>query len=104
MGCVANVEKIPHLFHLSLRYTAAIINDTGGLETGGFVELDEKLADHVGQILDDLLAEQLLLEPRKQTKISVIFINKCNLDVRATLSTFTCDMSCRDVCTRTVAQ
>lgn len=71
MGCVDNVEKSPYLFHLSLRHTAAVINDAGGLEAGGLVELDEKLTDHVGQILDDLLAEQLLLKTRKQTQISV---------------------------------
>lgn len=63
-----------YLFHLSLRHSSAVINDPSGLEAGGLVELDEKLADHVGQILDDLLAEQLLLKARKETQqISVNF-------------------------------
>lgn len=50
-----------HLFHLSLGNAAAIINDACGLESCGLVELDEKLAHHVGQVLDHLLAEKLLL-------------------------------------------
>lgn len=53
---------ITHLFHLSLRHTATIIDDSCGLEARGLVKLDEQLPHHVGQILDYLLTEELLLK------------------------------------------
>lgn len=52
----------PHLLHLPLRHSTAVINDSCGLEAGGLVELNEQLPHHVGQILNDLLAEELLLQ------------------------------------------
>ena len=51
-----------HLLHLSLRHAATVIDDARGLEACGLVELDEQLPHHVGQVLNDLLAKELLLE------------------------------------------
>lgn len=50
-----------YLFHLALGHAASVVDDACGLEARGLVELDEQLAHHVGQVLDDLLAVQLLL-------------------------------------------
>lgn len=43
------------LVELALRDAVAIVDDPGGLEASGFVELDEQLSHHGGQILDDVL-------------------------------------------------
>lgn len=51
-----------HLFHLSLRHAATIIDDACGLKACGLIELNEQLPHHVGQVLDHLLAEELLLK------------------------------------------
>lgn len=51
-----------NLFHLAFRHTAPVVDDTSGLEARGLVKLDQELPHHVGQILDDLLAEKLLLK------------------------------------------
>lgn len=56
------VPTQPHLLHLPLRHSTAVIDDPCGLKAGGLVELDEQLPHHVGQILNDLLAEELLLQ------------------------------------------
>lgn len=40
---------------LSLRDTITVNNDSGGLEASVAVELDKQLANHVGEIGDDLL-------------------------------------------------
>lgn len=49
----------PHLWELPLRNTITVEDDPGGFEACGFVELDEELPHHVGQVLDDLLARTL---------------------------------------------
>lgn len=54
--------KSAHLFHLSLRHATPIIDDSRGFKACGFVELNEQLPHHVGQVLNDLLAEELLLQ------------------------------------------
>lgn len=51
--------KVPHLWELPLRNTIAVEDDPGGFEACGFVELDEELPHHVGQVLNDLLARTL---------------------------------------------
>lgn len=45
-----------HLVELALRDSITVVDDSGGLEAGGLVELDEKLPHHGGQVLDDVLA------------------------------------------------
>lgn len=59
-------EPASHLFHLSLRHAAAVVDDACGLKARGLVELDEQLSHHVGQILNDLLTEELLLKGQKK--------------------------------------
>lgn len=54
-----------YLVELSLRNAIAVINDPGGLETGGLVELDEQLPHHGCQVLDDVLT--VLLDPHCST-------------------------------------
>lgn len=49
----------PHLRELPLGNAVAVEDDPGGFEAGGFVELDEELSHHVGQVLNDLLARTL---------------------------------------------
>ena len=49
-----NVEE------LSLRHSVSVHDDTGWLEASVTVELDEKLADHVREVCDDLLQERRL--------------------------------------------
>lgn len=49
------------LLHLSLGHTSTIVDDACGLEASGFVELNEQLTHHVGEVLDYFLAEELLL-------------------------------------------
>lgn len=49
----------PHLWELPLGNTVTVEYDPGGFEARGFVELDEELPYHVGQILNDLLARTL---------------------------------------------
>ena len=44
-----------HLLELPLGDAVAVEDDAGGLETRGLVELDEQLAHHGRQVLDDLL-------------------------------------------------
>lgn len=51
--------KGPHLWELPLGNTVTIEDDPGGFEARGFVELDEELPYHVGQILNDFLARTL---------------------------------------------
>lgn len=46
----------PDLVELALRNAVAVVDDSGGLEASGFVELDEELPHHGGQVLDDVLA------------------------------------------------
>ena len=58
-----------HLFHLSLWHTPTVIDDSCGFEARGLVELDEQLSHHVGQVLDYLLAEELLLEQTVTTDV-----------------------------------
>lgn len=43
------------LVELALGDAVAIVDDSGGLEASGFVELDEQLPHHGGQVLDDVL-------------------------------------------------
>lgn len=50
-----------HLLKLALGDAVAVEDDAGGLEARGLVELDEQLAHHGGQVLDDLLP--VLLDP-----------------------------------------
>lgn len=50
-----------YLTKLALGYTISIVDDPGGLEASGFVELDKQLPHHVGQVLDDVLT--VLLHP-----------------------------------------
>lgn len=50
-----------YLLHLSFWYSSSVVNDPRGLEASGFVELDEQLSHHVGQVLYDLLAVEQLL-------------------------------------------
>lgn len=54
-----------HLLELPLGDTIAVEDDARGLEARGLVELDEQLADHGGQVLNDLLA--VLLDPHGGT-------------------------------------
>lgn len=49
----------PHLWELPLGNAIAVEDDPGGFEAGGFVELDEELPHHVGQVLNDFLARTL---------------------------------------------
>lgn len=44
-----------YLWQLSFRNPISVENNARGLKPGGFVELNEQLSHHVGQILDDLL-------------------------------------------------
>lgn len=44
-----------HLVELALRDAVAVVDDSGGLESGRLVELDEQLPHHGGQVLDDVL-------------------------------------------------
>lgn len=50
-----------HLVELAFRDAVAVVDDSGGLEAGGLVELDEQLPHHGGQVLDDVLT--VLLHP-----------------------------------------
>ena len=61
-------QKLPvtHLFHLPLRHAATVVDDACGLEARGLVELDEQLPHHVGQVLNYLLTEELLLERQRR--------------------------------------
>lgn len=52
---------IYHLVELALGDTVSVVDDSGGLEAGGLVELDKQLPHHGGQVLDDVLA--VLLHP-----------------------------------------
>lgn len=45
-----------HLVELALRDAIAVVDDSGGLESGGFVELDQQLPHHSGQVLNDVLS------------------------------------------------
>lgn len=45
-----------HLLELPLGDAVAVEDDAGGLEARGLIELDEQLAHHGRQVLDDLLA------------------------------------------------
>lgn len=56
-----------HLFHLSLRHTTTVIDDACRLEACGLVKLNEQLPHHVCQVLDHLLAKELLLERQQDT-------------------------------------
>ena len=67
-----NLLPSAHLFHLSLGHAATVINDPCGLETCGLVELDEQLSHHVGQVLDDLLTEELLLMRRRSRRRALL--------------------------------
>lgn len=44
------------LVELALGDAVAVVDDSGGLEASGLVELDEQLSHHGGQVLDDVLA------------------------------------------------
>lgn len=61
-GRLAVPSEPTHLLHLALRHSTAVINDSRGLKARGLVELNEQLPHHVGQVLNDLLAEELLLQ------------------------------------------
>lgn len=52
-----------HLLELALGDAVAVEDDARGLEARGLVELNEQLADHGGQVLDDLLP--VLLDPHR---------------------------------------
>lgn len=54
-----------HLVELALGDAVAVVDDPGGLEAGGLVELDEQLPHHGGQVLDDVLP--MLLHPHRGT-------------------------------------
>ncbi len=53
--------RMTHLLHLALRDSSTVVDDACGLESGRLVELNEELSHHVGEILDDFLAVELLL-------------------------------------------
>ena len=53
-GCHRNVTD-SHLVELALGDAVAVVDDARGLEARGLVELDEQLAHHGGQVLDDVL-------------------------------------------------
>lgn len=46
---------VKDLRQLALRDPISVEDDSGGLESGGLVELDEQLPHHIGQVLNDLL-------------------------------------------------
>lgn len=99
------VPTQPHLLHLPLRHSTAVIDDPCGLKACGLVELNEQLPHHVGQILDDLLAEELLLQQNIHSTVNDTGPSSEGImSERAHRSPFTWDMSCLDVWTRTVAQ
>lgn len=54
-----------HLVELALRDAIPIVDDSGGLEAGGLVELDQQLPHHGSQVLNDFLA--VLLHPYCRT-------------------------------------
>lgn len=58
-------HKWTNLSELSLRDPVPVEDDPGGLEPCWFVELDEQLPDHGGQVLDDLLPGPL--DPHRGT-------------------------------------
>ncbi len=53
--------RMTHLLHLALRDSSSVVDDACGLESSRLVELNEELSHHVGEILDDFLAVELLL-------------------------------------------
>jgi len=57
--CTLRYPRAPHLRELPLGNAVAVEDDPGGFEARGFVELDEELPHHVGQVLDDFLARTL---------------------------------------------
>lgn len=65
-----------HLVKLALGDAVTVIDDSGGLETGGLVELDEQLPHHGGQVLDDVLA--VLLHPHRGTVPAGMGIHAAN--------------------------
>lgn len=56
---VATFDCHTYLWQLSFRNSISVENNARGLEAGGFVELNEQLSHHVGQILNDLLPRPL---------------------------------------------
>lgn len=50
-----------HLVELAFGDAISVVDDSGRLETGRLVELDEQLSHHGGQVLDDILS--VLLDP-----------------------------------------
>lgn len=46
---------VKDLGELALRDPISVEDDSGGLEAGGLVELDEQLTHHIGQVFNDLL-------------------------------------------------
>lgn len=53
------------LSELALRHPVPVEDDPGGLVAGRFVELDQELTHHGGQVLDDLLSGSL--DPHRST-------------------------------------
>lgn len=54
-GTRRTIGRTADLSELSLRHPVSVEDETCGFVACGFVELDEQLADHRAQILDDLL-------------------------------------------------
>lgn len=65
-----------HLVELALRDAITVVDDSGRLEAGGLVELDEQLPNHGGQVLDDVLA--VLLHPHCGTVSAGVGIHTAN--------------------------
>jgi len=61
---------------LALGDAISIVDDSGGLEAGGFVELDKQLPHHVSQVLDDVLT--VLLNPHCGTVSTGMGIHATN--------------------------
>lgn len=65
-----------HLVELALRDAIAVVDDSGGLESSGLVELDEQFPHHGGQVLDDVLT--VLLHPHCGTVSARMGIHTTN--------------------------
>ncbi len=65
-----------HLVELAFRNAIAVVDDSGGLEAGGLVELNEQFSHHGGQVLDDVLT--MLLHPDSGTVSAGMSIHTTN--------------------------
>lgn len=71
-----NPQNVHHLVELALRDAVAVVDDSGGLESGGLVKLNEQLPHHGGQVLNDVLT--VLLHPHCGTVSAGMGIHTTN--------------------------